>query len=735
MNFGAELNRAKWICAPEAFASPVIKRSVRLRAGAAGSIALSALGFFVLFVNGRRVGEEYYLPANSLFHARDFADILYPIRDRFTYRCYYSVYDLTPYLSEGDNTLEIALGDGWYRQKQRIAEGNMSFGEQLGAIYALHVTDETGENVICSDGSEVCRNSAIVSSQLFCGEVYDATVAARADYTYAPVQVLELPETKLTRQDSVPDRVVRRIVPKLVTSNGDSRIYDAGENISGFVSLATQAQWGSQVRIRFAENMTDGQLDFKSVGSSYKNADGSQQIMEDRYIGDGEYHIFEPLFVWHVFRYFEVIGDGEPISVAVVHSDTPVKASFESGSAELNWLFEAFVRTQLNNMHAGVPSDCPHRERLGYTGDGQICAPAAMTVLDGRAFYRKWIRDIFDSQDIQSGHVNHTAPFAGGGGGPGGWGCAAILVPYYYYQHYGDASLLAEYYPAMRRWVDYLVSHCEDGLLVKEEPGGWCLGDWCTLDKTQIPEALVNTSYYIRSLRCMEEIATVLGKTEDVAQFEQLRNEAMAGMTGTYFDEVSGSFAQGIQGADAFALYAGLGDDRTFQNLVDRYRTMGRFDTGFLGTYILCLLLMEGGAEDVAYRLLTSHELGSFGYMMDRGATTIWESWRGGCSHNHPMFGACTHVLFACVLGIRQKESSSAFRELLIAPKTPRELPWAKGSVELPCGKVSVSWKRQDRTVEFEITLPQGVSCTFQYSGKTRLLHGGTTIFTERELL
>ena len=156
--------------------------------------------------------------------------------------------------------------------------------------------------------------------------------------------------------------------------------------------------------------------------------------MEDVFVGDGATHTFAPQFVWHAFRYLEVTGPGvQSVSVAVVHADTPVTAAFECSSPELNWLFDAYVRTQLDNMHGGVPSDCPHRERLGYTGDGQVCAPAAMLMLDSRAFYRKWIRDIFDSQDKTTGHVNHTAPFAGGGGGPGGWGCAAVTVPYHFY--------------------------------------------------------------------------------------------------------------------------------------------------------------------------------------------------------------------------------------------------------------------------------------------------------------
>ncbi len=369
MNIESHLQHAKWVTAPKELAAPIIVRSFSLRTPQRGEIALSALGFFVLFVNGKRVGNEYFLPSNSLFCRRDFEDLLYPISDEFTYRCYYSVYDITPYLREGENTIEIHLGDGWYRQKERIAEGTMKFGDALGTIYAMRLTDDTSEHTILSDGTERSRKSPIVYSQLFYGEIYDAT----AESGEFGVDILSLPETKLSPEDSAPDRVIRKITPKLLFSDGNRKLYDAMENISGFATLSVYAARGEKVVVRFAENLKEGQLDFVSTGSDYQNPEGKPQIMEDVFIGDGERHEFQPMFVWHAFRYFEVRGVGEAVSVSVVHSDVPKTAAFHSSSAELNWLFDAFLRTQLNNMHGGVPSDCPHRERLGYTGDGQFC--------------------------------------------------------------------------------------------------------------------------------------------------------------------------------------------------------------------------------------------------------------------------------------------------------------------------------------------------------------------------
>ena len=440
---------------------------------------MSALGFYKLYVNGHPVGDELYRPSNSIFHARDPKSWIYPIRDQFTYRAYYSTIDITPWLHEGENTLEIALGNGWYRQTERVAEGNMAFGDRLGAIYALVLKEGETETQICSDGTERCSASATVYNQLFIGEVYDTRLEGEAFREWQSVEIIDLPDTMLTPEAAPADRVIRRVTPTLLSDNGGRKCYDVGENVSGLVTLRVKGNAGDEVHVRFAENMQNGELSYGTTGSGHRGADGRPQIMEDVCICDGNEHLFTPQFVWHAFRYFEITGPGEAVDVSIIHSDTPVTSSFYSSSPELNWLYDAFLRTQLNNMHGGVPSDCPHRERLGYTGDGQVCARAAMTMLDSRTFYRKWIRDIFDSQDDVTGHVNHTAPFAGGGGGPGGWGCAIVEVPYQLYRHYGDKSVLEKYYGQMRRYIDYLEAHSEFGLVTSDKAGEWCLGDWC----------------------------------------------------------------------------------------------------------------------------------------------------------------------------------------------------------------------------------------------------------------
>lgn len=371
-------------------------------------------------------------------------------------------------------------------------------------------------------------------------------------------------------------------------------------------------------------------------------------------------------------------------------------------------MYDAFLRTQLDNMHGSIPSDCPHRERLGYTGDGQLVAPTAMMMLDSKEFYKKWIRDILDCQDTD-GHIRHTAPFFGGGGGPGGWGSAVVIVPYVYYKQYGDTDILEQCYDSMKLWIDYLLAHSENGLVTSEDVGGWCLGDWASLEKMEIPEPYVNTCYLVKDLLILEEIASLIGKTDDIPHYISVRGIAEKAIIDTYYDSDTEHFAGGNQGADAFAVWCGLAGVETAKKLAEKYNEMRYFDTGFLCTDILCDILCKYGYSDVFLSLLESEKLGTFLYMKRHGATTIWEYFIGKCSHNHPMFGACTRQLFQSILGIRQREGTAGYTDVIIDPvKTKRALR-VSGSIDTPNGVIAVSLDTTGEKAEICVNAPQNI--------------------------
>ncbi len=730
------MKKEHWICGGTGCEAPLFRRSFwldRTERFQSARLEICGLGYFLFYINGKRISDQELMPAMT-----DYASVLgcettYPVwEERSAHRCRYLSFDLLPYLKAGENVLAVRLGNGWYHQTERIAEGKFVFGLPK-LWFELTLTDADGrQEWIESDRQTLWHPGGLLKNNLFLGEVRDLRKEPEgwqdpdADLSgWKPAQPVHAPETLLEEQTCPPDRVIRKLYPILIGEYDGRKIYDCRENIAGRVVLSCLGKKGECITVRHAEELAaDGTLDFESAG-------GSDQLQQDHYICDGRIQTLHPLFCWHGFRYFETEGSCEVLYAEVIHTDVAVTSSFSCSDPVLNWLYEAYIRTQLDNYHGCIPSDCPHRERLGYTGDGQLTAETAMLLLDAKELYRKWYQDILDSQGAETGHIPHTAPFLGGGGGPGGWGCAVYQVPLAWTKIYGDNSLLVQGYDAILRWFDYMDAHSEKGLVVCEEEGGWCLGDWCfpaSEEKEQLPEAFINTFYYLHGLQEMMQISEKMNNKLPIRFAEREKNVKNAFLD-AYFDPETGDFCEGRAAGNAYGLALGLGDERTKKHLVEKYEALGRFDTGIFGTSMLLEQLFSIGAGDLAVRLLTNDsEAASFAHMKRNGATTLWERWDGRESHNHPMFGACVRLMFTQILGIRMTPSAQppvvnpaqpdvtappaqALKPLdgeLQPPAVPasaqhfsyeirlssqRQLTWAKGSIQTPDGILSVSWE------------------------------------------
>lgn len=694
-----------WIQGDEHCESPLFRRSFCIHNPAKACLEICGLGFFQLYVNGQRVGTEEMTPAFTNYSSVMGQNATYPVwEERGGFRTFYLEYDLLPYLREGENVLGMQLGNGWYHQTRRKAEGDFIFGFPK-LRYELTVTRQDGSQAFWeSDVKTLWTESEIIENNLFYGETHDLR-KIREDWClpsaslqgWRPAKKCPAPVTRLTRQDCPPDQVIRTLTPSLVFSQGERQIYDCGENITGWVNVLCQGQEGREVCIRHSENLkANGQeLNFASTG-------GEEQIQQDRYICAHKEMLVHPKFCWHGFRYFEVSGPAAPQSVSVVHTSIPVTSGFSCSDPVLTWLYQAYIRTQLNNLHGCIPSDCPHRERLGYTGDGQVTAETAMMLLDPvetKRMYQKWMQDILDSRGAETGHIPHTAPFMGGGGGPGGWGGAIFLIPMAYYRTYGDLSLLRECYPHIIKWLEYMESRSENHLVTREEKGGWCLGDWCpppSMEHPEMPPAFVNTYYYIKGMRCALEASQWLGIEAPLGLKDRLAATEQA-LKEQYYDPHTGSFCGGANGADAFALDLGLGTAQTRQNLIRRYKEKRCLDTGILGTPLLLETLFREEEAALAYELMTTRSALSFATMMDAGATTLWETWSGDASHDHPMFGAAAKLLFTEILGIRQADSGTGYQEYTISPADIPQLNWAEGYLTTCHGVIRVKWERDSQ--------------------------------------
>lgn len=609
------------------------------KAGVPARLVISGLGFCELYLNGKPVSDRLLAPAWTNYVGRDTSVMNYPIHDVMTARILYENLDVTPLLRDGANTLVVHLGGGWFCQHESRNEGVVPYG----ALTLCCKLTQGGTDVLRSSPSFRWRPSFVTRSNIYFGERHDPrelgfdfsdaapalTGWRSADRAAAPVSVL-------SEQDCPADRVIRIVHPTCIFKRGDYRVYDLGEALSGVPVFVKNddTEHDEVITYRFADALADdGGLLFAPSGWS-----GRVQRGEFIVSGDCEREMY-PRFTWHSGRYFDVTGEADVKEFRVVHTDLRQTVRFHSSDEILQWIVDAYLRTQLNNVHTCVPSDCPHRERLGYTGDGWLCTRAALTCFDAAALYRKWMRDIADSQDLLNGHVQHTAPFYGGGGGPGGWGGAIVFVPYAYWKMTGDLPTAAAYYPHMLAYLDYLESRSEDGLVVREEEGGWCLGDWCSPgNKNLIPPEFVNTYFRIKALDETAEIAAAIGKPTDALNAERAR--VTERLLAHFYDPATGTFCGSVEAADAYGFDLGLGDGRTFDAIVAKYTALGEFDTGIFGTEILIRVLCENGQKELARALLTSRKENTYYNMKKHGATTLWENWDGVASHDHPMFGA-----------------------------------------------------------------------------------------------
>lgn len=697
-----KLKEGKWITSREGMEAPVFLRAFTAGPGERAEIELCGLGWFELYLNGEKVGEELFTPGCSNYEsAHNIGTYLYPLRDQMHRRAYFLRYSLP--VREGRNELRILLGNGFYNQRLRTAEGVLALGAPK-LLYRLQV----GERELFSDEETLVCRSVITENNLFYGEKQDLrggdSLLAEGEAPEPAVLAEPFPG-ELTLWEYPGDKIIRRITPKLLEAQGTKRFYDAGENITGFLSLSSRGP--GRVVLEFSEEYSGNGLDFESAG-------GEGQIQHDEFLcGETPRKGIRPHFTWHGFRYFSVEGPAEEVEVCVVHTDIPVSAEFHCGNEVLNRLFDAYQRSQLGNYHGCVPSDCPHRERLGYTGDGQITAETAMTVFDAARLYEKWMQDIIDSQNRVNGHIQHTAPFYGGGGGPCGWGGAVAIVPYSYYRATGSTALTERYLPNILQWFAYIESRCENGLVVREEEGGWCLGDWCIpgdpgVPTSNFPPEFVNTYYLIKCLQITAETLQDLGREELANTLLESAEKHSEALCRDYYDPETGDFWGCRYGANAFGLDIGLGDRRTLEHLAAHYRDLGCFDTGIFGTEIVPRVLCENGYQEIAFHMLSSRAPEhSFGFMFDSGATTLWERFDGIASHNHHMFGGCVKTLFHGLLGIQPL--APGYRRVRIAPADLPELGEMSGSLTTPYGKIFVSVRRVEGRMVVESRVPEGI--------------------------
>lgn len=675
---------------------------------------ICGLGFYEMYLNGEKVGDQVLAPAVTNFDRRSLKKMLYFFDDQSTQRVLYNTFDVTSLLQKAENTIGVLLGNGWYNQRDRTVEGHMWYDTpRLLCQLEIEYTDGSLE-MVCSDATWKTATGPLLHDAIFTGEVYDARLELdgwdQNNYdasSWKKALLVRPPAGRLHAQLAPHEKVVRTLQPVSCEQKNDSTYwYIFPEMVSGWAQINVEGNAGDQVRLRFVgeENNDFGQIDLYTLRGGQKEQ-------------------WEPRFTWHTFRFVEVVSrqvkmDEKSLVVKVVHTDPEPAGSFDCSNELFNKINEVYLRTQKNNFHGSISSDCPHRERLAYTGDAQVIVESSILSFDMTQFYRKWFDDMEDARNRKSGYVPHTAPFGGGGGGPA-WGSAYVIMPWAYYCYYGDTALLEQHYAGMKQWVTYLSTRTDErGIVVREEPDGWCLGDWCAPGKKmELPEALVNTAYYYHSASLMSKVAEVLGKEEDRQSFDRLSDQIKRDFHTVFFNPSTHHYWEGRQGADVFPLAFGMvpktEKEAVFNALVAHLDSLGNhFDTGILATPLLLKVLTDNGRSDIAFELMNQRDIPGFGYVLDDRYSCLWERWEGKASRCHPMFGSVVAWFYNTLAGIRFDEAAPGMKHLVIAPQPVGDLTYCRGSYQSLYGPVRSDWRINQGQFELTVEIPVNTRAT-----------------------
>jgi alpha-L-rhamnosidase len=678
-------------------------------------VYIAGLGYYELRLNGRKAGNHVLDPAWTTYDKR----------------VLYVTYDIISYLREGANALAVTLGNGWYKSRALLFQLNVEFEDGSTASVA-------------SDTSWMAADGPILEDSVYNGESYDARRETPGwdrpgfgDKDWPAAEAVKGPAGVLSAQMMPPIQVVDTIVPLGMTNPQPGvYVFDMGQNFSGWARLRVSGPRGTDVRLRFAELLYDnGLLNTENLRSARA---------EDHYIlkGEGE-ETWEPRFTYHGFRYVEVTGfPGTPkldsVRGRVVHTAVSPIGSFAASKDILNGLQRIITWGQKTNLHS-IPTDCDQRdERMGWMGDAQGTAEEAIMNFDMAAFYTNFVRDIRDVQDDQ-GRITDTVPHIWGSRpADPAWGTAYPLICWYMYQYYGDTRILEEQYKGLQKYVEFLRSKAENGLVKFSS-----YGDWVAVEKC--PGAIVSSFYYYYDVKIQADAARVLGKTQDAALYDRLAAEIRTAFNKEYYDPKTGDYADGTQTANTLPLFLGIPTEKEggawgqlFDDIV--YKHDSHLTTGIVGTKYIMELLTRTGASDLAYDIAVKTDYPSWGYMIRNGATTLWELWqkREGPSmnsHNHPMFGSVGSWLYKALAGINLAPGATGFEKILIQPQMVRDLMHASGSTTTVRGEVACAWSRTDRGVRVAVTIPGGSEAEIVIPKfnlrSVRVTEGGKTLWQD----
>ena len=701
---------------------------------ASATAFISGMGLYELYLNGEKVGE----------------DVLTPTVSEYNKKLFYNTYDITSSMKNGGNCVGVILGNGRYFGMRNyhgkpdpltgIPQVHYGLPRLLLQIRVVY-NDGTSSLITSDEQWKVTDQGPIIANNEFDGEEYDAgkelngwSTNGYNDGSWKAVNIMPPAATRIISQLNENIRIKEVLHP--LTSHLTSRgtyILDMGQNMVGWIAITVKGEKGDTIKMRFAETM-------KGTDSLYLDNMRNAQVT-DKYIlkGTGTEQ-WEPRFTYHGFRFVEVHGLRSAPSLKdfegkVIYDDIETTGSFKTSNETINSIYKNAYWTIRGN-YRGMPTDCPQRdERVGWLGDRVISSYGESFLFDNSRLYAKWLDDINDTQK-ENGSIPDIAPsywdrYADNVTYPS----AFILIPEMLRRQFGDTESLKKQYPAMKKWILYMWDTYRDGdLVLKDNYGDWCVPPesldiiW-SKDPNRITEGgLLASAYYYYCLTLMNQYATALNNSADAANFTEIATKVHTAFNKKYYNANKKSYANNTVTANLLPLTFGLVPESDkaaiFTNIKSRLKEFDdHVNSGIIGGMWLMRGLTDNGATDLAYKLATNKTYPSWGYMVEKGATTVWELWNGDAAN--PMMNSGNHQMllgdlliwyYEYLAGIKTDATEVAFKKVIMNPIFPEGLDFVDASLQTKYGLVKSAWKKTTAGLEWNITIPPNATAEVYFA-------------------
>lgn len=678
---------------------------------------ISAGGLFVMSINGRRVGDHF----------------LDPVYTRYDRRCSYLTFDVTTMLRGGDNAVGVVLGNGWYNHQAKAVwdfdrapwRGRPAFCMDLRIEY----TDGTTETVK-TDLSWRTSEGPLVYNNIYTGEHYDCQLVQKGwdspgfdDSQWHGVRLRSAPAPIISSQQMEPIRLVEKIkAVKINRINDTTYVYDFGRNMAGVTTLRIKGKAGTRLSIAHGERLyDDGRLDPTNIDVYYRGDKSKEPYQTDIVTLSGGDDSFMPEFSYKGFRYAQVTCsepltmDENNLTAYFVHSDVASAGSISSSNPLLDKIVEATRAAYISNL-MGYPTDCPQREKNGWTGDGHLAIETALYNYDAFTVYEKWMQDHRDEQQ-PNGVLPDIIPTDGWGYGTDNgldWTSTIAIVPWNMYLFSGDIKPLRDCYRNMKRYVDYVDRNSPDHL------SAWGRGDWVPV-KSHSDKWLTSSIYFFTDATILSKAARLIGRKSDAEHYARLADDIRKAINARFLDRDKGIYASGSQTEMSMALMWGIVPDDmkavVARNLAGKVKEAGyHLDVGVLGAKAILNALSENGYADVAYRVAVQDTYPSWGWWIVNGATTLLENWdlkaTRDISDNHIMFGEIGAWPYKGLGGIFPDEKAPGFKHIILRPNFIRDLKQFEARHNTPYGEIVSAWKWKGKKVVYDVTVPQNTTAT-----------------------